>query len=301
MTANTHRRARPPASPSELMERSGEPRRRWGLALSGGGAFGIANVGIVKVLEEAGLRPDAVAGSSMGAIVGGMYALGVSPAKMEEVAKGMHWLNLTLLSKNPLKGGLHGGVMMQNIEAHLHPVVGDATIGDCKIPFLCLAGRVKEPIDWTLMRRRGFAGYLKEKVERVILLPETRLIDAILASSALPVIFSPVIINEEEYIDLKSFWSIPSLALREREDLDVVIGTNTSPTHGLFRKILPRTIVEYIDEGQRQVRLSVEACDVIVRPKLGGGMHRFDMHKQFIEAGEKAAREKLEEIEKAIA
>jgi len=70
-------------------------RPKVGLALSGGGALGMAHVGVLKVMEEAGLRPDMISGVSMGSIIGGMYSIGYSPDSLYNILKNTDW-NLTL-------------------------------------------------------------------------------------------------------------------------------------------------------------------------------------------------------------
>ena len=65
------------------------------LGLSGGGANGIAHVGVLKVMEEAGLRPDYITGVSMGSIIGGMYSIGYSADSLHKILKQMNW-DLTL-------------------------------------------------------------------------------------------------------------------------------------------------------------------------------------------------------------
>ena len=62
-------------------------RPRIGLVLSGGGAHGIAHIGVLKVMEEAGLRPDLITGVSMGSIIGGMYSLGYSADSLQKIPK----------------------------------------------------------------------------------------------------------------------------------------------------------------------------------------------------------------------
>ncbi len=64
---------------------------RVGLVLAGGGARGLAHIGVIKYLEEQGIRVDAIAGTSMGAIVGAMYASGLDAAEMEEIATTLDW------------------------------------------------------------------------------------------------------------------------------------------------------------------------------------------------------------------
>jgi predicted acylesterase/phospholipase RssA len=65
-----------------------------GLVLAGGGAKGVAHVGVIKVLEEAGVEVDVIAGTSMGAIVGGLYAMGKSSKELEEIVHSIDWENL---------------------------------------------------------------------------------------------------------------------------------------------------------------------------------------------------------------
>jgi len=75
----------PPAPPG---------RPRVALALSGGGARGMAHVGVLRALEEAGLPVDAIAANSMGAVIGSIYATGRTPAELEEVVRSMDWASL---------------------------------------------------------------------------------------------------------------------------------------------------------------------------------------------------------------
>ncbi len=77
------------AAPAFAQQPAGRPKL--GLALSGGGARGLAHVGVLKNLEALGLRPDYIAGTSMGALVGGLYAAGYTPAQIEQIVQGMDW------------------------------------------------------------------------------------------------------------------------------------------------------------------------------------------------------------------
>ena len=76
-------------------------RPRIGLVLSGGGAHGIAHIGVIKVMEEAGLRPDLITGVSMGSIIGGMYSLGYSADSLQKILKSINWKSI-LSNKIPL-------------------------------------------------------------------------------------------------------------------------------------------------------------------------------------------------------
>lgn len=70
------------------------PRKKVGLVLSGGGAKGAAHIGVLKVLEEAGIPIDYVAGTSMGAIVGGLYCIGYSPDALDSLVRSQNWVDL---------------------------------------------------------------------------------------------------------------------------------------------------------------------------------------------------------------
>ncbi|MBX2854360.1 MAG: patatin-like phospholipase family protein, partial [Rhodobacteraceae bacterium] len=78
---------------------------RLALVLSGGGAAGAAHVGVIRALEEVGLRPDCVAGTSMGAIVGGLYASGMGVEEMENVVSAIDWL--AILDDTADRGLIH--------------------------------------------------------------------------------------------------------------------------------------------------------------------------------------------------
>src|SRR6187397_2267314 len=79
-------------APAQEVARQGEPGRpRIGLVLSGGGARGDAHIGVLKVLEENHVPIDAIAGTSMGAVVGGLYASGLSAADIERIMTSVDW------------------------------------------------------------------------------------------------------------------------------------------------------------------------------------------------------------------
>ena len=67
------------------------PRPKIGLVLSGGGAKGLAHIGILKAIDSAGLKVDFVTGTSMGSIIGGLYAVGYSADSIEDIARSIDW------------------------------------------------------------------------------------------------------------------------------------------------------------------------------------------------------------------
>jgi len=151
---------------SLLSAQKNSTRPKVGLALSGGGAKGLAHLGVIKVMEEAGLKPDYVTGVSMGSIVGGMYAMGYTPDSIARMFSMFNWeyamsdmipenkiifhekryfhnsIIALPITRNAIKipSGLISG---QQIESGLnHYFWPAATITDFSklpIPFLCLA------------------------------------------------------------------------------------------------------------------------------------------------------------------
>ena len=73
---------------------SAEARPKIGLVLGGGGAAGVAHIGVIKVLEEQGIPIDVIAGNSMGAIIGSLYASGMSIEELEKTALNLNWFKL---------------------------------------------------------------------------------------------------------------------------------------------------------------------------------------------------------------
>lgn len=273
----------------------------WGLVLSGGAAYGLSNAGVLEVLEQNHLKPDSIAGSSMGAIIAGVYALGLPLTVIEEVCDSVELRKVAKWSKKPLKGGLHGGLLRQNLEEILRPHIGDATIGDCQIPFVCIAGWIKEPIDWTKIVKHGFTDTVIQKVERHIFGPETPLLDALLASSAIPVVFSPVEIDGKQYGDLCHFGAIPTRSLKETYNPDIIVATDTDPTYDMMRTMLPGPWKEWMERGRESLLQSKEVCDLIIEPKMPAPVFRFDKAAEFMKAGRIAATEKIDEVKQLIA
>ena len=144
-----------------------------GIVLSGGGSKGIAHAGALQFLTEQGLQPSCIAGTSAGAIVGGLYAFGKTPEEILEFFKSIyffHWKHFTFK-----KAGL---IDSESFKSYFAEILGDVTIGELKIPaYITATDLVK--------------GKLK------IFNSEAKLIDAILASSSFPGMLSPYEINKK--------------------------------------------------------------------------------------------------------
>jgi NTE family protein len=210
-------------------------RLRIGLALSGGGALGLAEIGVLQWLEENRIPVDRIAGTSMGSIIAAMYASGMSPAEITKFAAGIDWIeallpeptysqlayrrkqdrrdyqiNAALGLKHGLKGpnGFspgHGiGLLLDRIA---FPESGIASFDDLPIPFRCVATDM-------------LAG------DRVVL-HDGSLAAAVRASMAIPGVFTPVEIDGHVLADGGMVENIPVEAVREM-DAEAVIAVNLS-------------------------------------------------------------------------
>jgi NTE family protein len=178
-------------------------RKRIGLALAGGAAKGIAHIGVLKAMEELDLLPSYVAGTSAGALVGGLYASGMSPAEMEKVAVGLDRSEFSkLLDITWAKGSLVAG---RRVEEFLHNLVGDVRIEELAIPFIATAVDINTGVGFHFVKGP--------------------LVDAIRASIAIPGVFEPLVANGGYLVDGGLRQNLPLTALeRFRPGTLVAVG-----------------------------------------------------------------------------
>ncbi|MBE7078533.1 MAG: hypothetical protein E7380_01585 [Clostridiales bacterium] len=138
-----------------------------GLALSAGGSRGVAHIGFLQALEEEGVAPSYIAGSSMGAVVGAAYAYGLTAAEIRKAVLGLHLRDL--LSVKHRRGGLFGTDKMRNL---LKRYLGEAYFSDLKIPFCAVA------VDMC--------------TQSIVECKEGSVLDAVVASATIPAVFHPL-------------------------------------------------------------------------------------------------------------
>ena len=206
-------------------------RPRIGLVLSGGGAHGIAHIGVLKVMEEAGLRPDIITGVSMGSIIGGMYSLGYSADSIQNILKSINW-KLVLSNKIPenkvvflekshisnsaislplssrkvlLPSGLINGQQVENtLSFYAWPSADINDFSKLPIPFMCVATDI---INYKKVDLKN--GYLS---------------DAIRASFSVPSIFTPIRIDSLLLLDGGLIRNFAASEAREM-GADIIIGS----------------------------------------------------------------------------
>jgi len=260
----------------------------------------MANAGVIEKLEEENLRPDFIAGSSMGAIVGAIYALGHPPSVFRDITRSIRLTNLIKLSETALQQGLHGGLFRQRLQENVETLISDAAISDCMIPFTCIAGRIVEPILWEKFVLQGFTQHAMKCVEKHVFPPETKLRDALTATSAIPVLFSPAKVNGDSFIDLCTFGAIPARTVRDVFCPDIIIATDTTPSYPFLQKYGPLGVRQFIKAASQSREESRAACDLIMKPKLPASMLRFDKGEEFMEAGKKAMEDALPQLRELL-
>lgn len=154
-------------------------QRKIGIALGSGAARGMAHIGVLKVLEKTGTRIDAIAGTSIGAFIGALYAAGVPVAQMEEVARNVDWRQLAgLLDPTLPTSGLIDGRKVARFMAELLPV---RTFEELGIPLAVVTTDVE--------------------TGEMLIIKKGNLLQALQAAVAFPGIFTPVRFGDRFLVD----------------------------------------------------------------------------------------------------
>ena len=196
--------------------RDPDRKPRIGVALSSGGAKGLAHIGVIQVLEENGIPVTAIAGTSMGAYVGGMWASGLNGLELEELAATMVERRDLWSLVDPAIPPRRGFIRGHKILDRLRQTLGERTFRDLPKPFYCVATELN--------------GYVRSVFH------EGDVASAILASLAIPGIVVPVIRNGIEYIDGGVSEPLPVNALRETGKVERIIAVNVLPRPGETRR-----------------------------------------------------------------
>lgn len=250
---------------------------RIGLALGGGAARGFAHIGVIQVLEEAGIQPDLVVGTSAGSLVAALYAAGKGGTELAALAQGMDEGAITDWSF-PGRGLIRGEALAR----YVRDQTGQRTIEQMKLPL----GIVATDLDngEAILFQRGDTGA------------------AVRASSAVPAVFQPVRIGPREYVDGGLVSPVPVRFARQMgAELVIAVDISTppdgAPTGDAFRLLLQTFSIM----GKSINHFELRDADVVLRPKLAGvGSADFAARARAIAAGREAARALLPEIRRLL-
>ena len=286
-----------------------QPRKKVGLVLGGGGAKGAAEVGVLKVLEEADIPVDYIAGTSIGAIVGGLYAIGYDAADIDSLYRNQNWLFLlsdqvkreseTFLSKEErekyivhiplskerkvsLPTGYVKGQNIFNLFSKL--TVGYHQVDDFSnlpIPYRCVAVDLVEG---------------KEVVFSSGSLPL-----AMRASMSIPGVFAPVEWKGKMLVDGGALNNLPVDVAKEM-GADVIICVDLST--GWKKKEELKSASSVVEQlismmGQNKYRKNMAEADLYINPSLKGysaASFQSEAIDTMIQRGEQAARQKWDEL-----
>lgn len=248
------------------------------LVLGSGGARGYAHIGVIEVLEENGIKPDFIVGTSAGSIVGSIYASGKSAQELRDIA-----LKMQVHDVRDFNIKLQGFLDGKKVESYVNHQVDNLPLEDLKIPLYVVATELKH--GEKVVFNKGSTG------------------QAVRASISIPSMFIPANINGNEYVDGGLVSPVPVNIAKEL-GADIVIAvdilaqpvhTQTSNVWGMFNQNI----------NIMQSKLAAEElknADVVIQPDLREKAHIFDVkgRENTMQAGIDAASEKIDQIEKLM-
>ncbi|MDM1043537.1 patatin-like phospholipase family protein [Myroides sp. 1354] len=285
-----------------------EDRPKVGVVLSGGGAKGLAHIGVLKVLEEQGVQVDYITGTSMGAIVGGLYASGYTASELDSIFSSIDATALIRdyiprISKSfyekkndeiyaltlpfdkfkiglpkAFSRGMYNYNLMNRLLAHVRHV---RDFNDLNIPFLCIATNIE--------------------TGKPVLIDSGYLPQAILASGAFPSLFAPVLIDDKHLIDGGIVNNYPIEELKAL-GADIVIGVDVQDglkgiddINGAADVLLQISNYSTIN----QMKNKIGETDIYIKPDISGyTVVSFEEGKAIIQRGVEAAETQLDAIKK---
>ena len=250
---------------------------RIGLALGGGAARGFAHIGVIQVLEENGIKPDLVAGTSAGSLVAALYASGKSGAELAELARSMDETTFTDWAF-PGRGLIRGEALERYVREH----TGGLRIEQMRIPL----GIVATDLDsgQPILFQRGDPGV------------------AVRASSAVPAVFQPVRIGAREYVDGGLVAPVPVQFARQMgADLVIAVDISAAPDGNATGDAMHMLLQTFAIMGRSINNFELRDADVLLRPKLAhvSGTD-FTARKHSIQAGRDAALAHLAQLRQRI-
>jgi NTE family protein len=252
---------------------------RVGLALGGGAARGFAHVGVIQVLEEAGIRPNLVVGTSAGSLVAALYASGRNGQQLQSVAMEMDeaafadW-TLPLFNRGVLRG--------EALAHYVDKQVDHKLIENMALPLGVVATDLKS--GQGVLFRRGDTG------------------TAVRASSAVPAVFLPVKIGGQEYVDGGLVAPVPVRYARQMgAEVVIAVDISSAPEGNPSGDPLQILLQTFAIMGKSINSWELKDADVVVRPALVGmGSGDFTNKRRAIEAGRAAMRAMLPQLKAAL-
>lgn len=264
----------PPAvTPPPMVTPAPKPPPKIGLALGGGAARGFAHIGVIKALEAQGIVPDIVVGTSAGAVVGALYASGMSGFDLQKLALDMKE-NMVADWTIPDRGVLKG----EALEEFINQKVKGRSLDRLTKPFGAVATDLMS--GEMVLFRLGNTG------------------KAVRASSTVPGVFQPVEISGREYVDGGLTSLVPAQSARAMgADFVIAVDISSVARRGKLSGTLDVLLQTFAVMGQAISRHELKAADVVIRPATAAvsSTDFQDRHLAILE-GEKAAAAVMPEL-----
>jgi NTE family protein len=272
--------AAPPPAPAAPPPNPPKPPKppRIGLALGGGAARGFAHIGVIQVLEEAGIRPDLVVGTSAGSLVASLYAAGRPGAELARLALAMDESAITDWSF-PGRGLIRGEALARYVREQ----TGGRTIEQLPMPLGIVATDLDSGAG--VLFRRGDVGV------------------AVRASSAVPAVFQPVKIGSREYVDGGLVSPVPVRFARQMgAELVIAVDISSPPDGNATGDPFKMLLQTFAIMGRSINQFELKDADVVWRPRLNGvSSADFTARKRAIDAGREAALAGLSALRQRLA
>lgn len=278
---------------------------KWALVLMGGGSRGLAHIGILNVLQKNGLTPDIIVGTSMGAVIGGLFASGISPTKLKEIANDFNLNNfierpnlpfikkksqisiLDFLMLESYKSRLLKKLGLNRedkMEAYLRNLIGEVCIEELPVKFACNA------VDLISGRE--------------IIFENGKLYKALRATMSLPILFEPTKIDNMLLLDGGVLNNAPVGIARNLDAHKVILvdvhkdikEISTGEIKNTFQLLhrMVETMVAYTTEDK------INRADLVIRIDLEMDALDYSDYLRIVETGENIGNENIDKIKKLV-
>ena len=258
-----------------------------GLVLSGGTARGYAHIGVIRVLEQLGIEPDLIVGTSAGSLVGAAYASGLTADQINTAAvrlEAARLMDFTLpqLGQPVIRGDL-GFIRGERLQQFVNQLVAEQPLQALQRRFVVIA---------TDLQTGNSTAFTEGDVGL-----------AVRASSAVPGLFVPPLINGRRYIDGGVSSPLPVRAARELgADIVIAVDATYPPEHAEITNLTDVLFQSFLIAGQRLKENESASADLVIRPKVENtGQLGFEDRDWLIGSGERAARLLSSELQRLTA
>ena len=249
-------------------------KQKIGLALSGGGALGFAHIGAIQALEEHGVKPDFISGSSMGAIIGAIYCAGYSPAKIMRIIQAEKLYKLDKLMSPNLNFKQKGLSSHATLRATLKELIPHDCFDSLEIPFAVCVTNITSGTYEYYYSGKGIVEY-------------------VVASASIPGVFDPVVIKNTTYVDGGVLNNLPAEILHQK-GCNYIIGVDVLP----FLPVEKKTIIDITLWSIRLMQHSntqngIKYCNWLIESNAIEKYNEFefDKYKEIYQYGYKAMTE----------